>query len=187
MREADGFGRLTIDDTALLVIDMQEKFVPAISAMGGAAEACARLIRGCRALGVPVLATEQYPQGLGRTGPAVAEALGDFTPYEKTAFSVFGDPAIAAAISQLNRPNLLLTGVEAHVCVIKSCLDALAAGYAVHWITDAVASRAATDARTAVKRARQCGAFLASAEMVLFQMLDTARHEKFRAISSIVK
>jgi nicotinamidase-related amidase len=187
MAGADNLGRLAIADTALLLIDVQEKFAPAIHGMDKVIDNCVRLVRGCRELGVPILVTEQYPQGLGRTVPQVAEALGDFKPLVKTAFSLFGDQDIAGAILNMNRPNLLVAGVEAHVCVIKTALDALGAGYAVHWIADAVSSRAADNAKAATKRARQCGAFLASTEMVLFQMIDTAEHEKFRAISKIVK
>ena len=181
------FGRLSVNDTALLLIYMQEKFVPVIHEIERVTDNCARLVRGCRELGVPILVTEQYPRGLGRTVPQVAEALGKFRPMEKTAFSLFDDEAVSLAILDMNRPNLLVAGVEAHVCVIRTAMDARGAGYTVHWVRDAISSRTAANAETATRRAQQCGAFMASTEMVLFQMIDTAEHMKFRAISKIVK
>lgn len=187
MAGADSLGRLTLDDTALIVIDVQEKFQPAIHGMDGVENACARLVRGCRELGAPILVTEQYPEGLGRTVPRVAEALGDFEPMIKMAFSLFRDDAISRAIVGLGRRNLLLVGVEAHVCLIQTALDALDAGFGVHWISDGISSRAEASAEAAARRAVQCGAFMATAEMALFQMLETAGHGKFRTISKIVK
>lgn len=183
----DKYGRITREDAALILIDVQEKFEPHIHGMAGVVNRCVQLVRGCRELGVPILVTEQYPRGLGRTLAPLREALGDIPVYEKTAFSVFDDPAIAEAVRDLNRPNLLFAGVEAHVCLIQSALDALHKGYAAHWITDAISSRTIDNAAAAAARAAQCGVFPATAEMVLFQMLSNAADASFKTISNIVK
>lgn len=183
----DKFGRITREDTALVLIDVQEKFEPHIHGMASVVSHCVQLVHGCRELGIPILATEQYPRGLGRTLAPVREALGDIPVYEKMTFSVFDEEAVADAVRDLNRPNLLLAGVEAHVCVIQSALDALQKGYAVHWVSDAISSRTLDNAAAAAARAVQCGVFRASTEMVLFQMLNNAGDKSFKTISNIVK
>ncbi|MFH1538332.1 MAG: isochorismatase family protein [bacterium] len=185
--EKDKFGRIKPEDTALLMIDVQEKFVPHIHGIDDVTKNCVRLIQGCKELGVPIIVTEQYPKGLGRTAGPVAEALGEFTPHEKTAFSLFEDEAIAGAIKKLGRPNLLMAGIEAHVCLIKTALDGIAEGYNIHWMSDAISSRTQANADAARRRAIQCGAFSSSAEMALFQMLESSKAPAFRAISGIVK
>ncbi|HOC93189.1 MAG TPA: isochorismatase family protein [bacterium] len=183
----DAYGRITKEDSVLLIIDVQEKFVPHIKNIDEVIANCSRMASGCRAIGVPIIVTEQYPEGLGRTVPEVQEAIGDTAILEKTAFSVFADPAIASEIEKLGRPNLMLAGVEAHVCLIKTALDALAAGYNVHWIDDAISSRTKGNVRAARDRARRCGAFPSSAEMALFQLISSSKDEHFRAISKLVK
>jgi nicotinamidase-related amidase len=185
--EKDKLGRIKVEDTALIVIDMQEKFVPHINKINETIESCVRMVRGCIELGVPIVLTEQYPEGLGCTVPELQNVLGDIVPFEKTAFSLFQDEDIRAAIEKLGRPNLLLTGIESHVCLIQTALDGLAEGYNVHWISDAISSRHISNWKTATKRAIQCGAFSSSAEMSLFQLLVDAKHPKFRTVSKIVK
>jgi nicotinamidase-related amidase len=183
----DKYGRITREDTALILIDVQEKFEPHIHGMAGVAAHCVQLVRGCRELGIPILVTEQYTRGLGPTLAPVREALGGIPVYEKMAFSIFEDQNIADAVRDLSRSNLLLAGVEAHVCLIQSALDAMHKGYTVHWITDAISSRTPENAAAAATRAAQCGAFTASTEMALFQMLGDASDPAFKTISNIVK
>lgn len=187
MTDSDKFGRIKPENTALLVIDVQEKFVPHINEIESVIANCVRMAKGCRELGVPVIVTEQYPEGLGRTVEPLKGALGGIVPYEKVHFSLFEDEKIAAAIKELGRPNLLVTGIEAHVCLIKTALDGLAAGYSIHWIADAISSRTKQNAEAAAKRALQCGAFISSTEMALFMMMDSSKDAPFRAISKIVK
>ncbi len=183
----DGFGRMKPDDTAFLLIDVQEKFVPHIFGIDDVTANCVRMINGCKELGVPIIVTEQYPEGLGRTVAPLREALGEFTPYEKHKFSLFEDEKIAAAVAALGRPNLVLAGIEAHVCLIKTALDGLANGYNIHWIGDAISSRTKRNAHYASRRAFQSGAFSCSTEMALFQMMTSSKDVPFRAISKIVK
>lgn len=183
----DKYGRICPADTVFLLVDVQEKFVPHILNIDVVIANCVRLVEGCRELGVPVVVTEQYPKGLGPTVEPIKKVLGDVKILEKTSFSVFGDAAIAAELKARGRHNILLAGIESHVCLIKSALDALDTGHAVHWITDAISSRTRENADAARRRALQCGAFSSSAEMALFQLMDTAGDPAFRAISKIVK
>ncbi|HOX28110.1 MAG TPA: hydrolase [bacterium] len=185
--EKDTFGRIKTSDTALLIIDIQEKFIPHIDNIDRVVENAARLAKGCRELEIPIIVTEQYPEGLGHRTEKIEEALGKYTPFEKTAFSLFEDKTIKAAIAELGRPNLLVTGIEAHVCLIKTVLDGLAEGYSMHWVADAISSRTKSNRKAAAARAIQCGAFSSSTEMALFQLISSSRDEHFRAISKIVK
>ncbi len=187
MTEKDKYGRIKADDTVFLLIDVQEKFVPHIFGIDDVTANCIRMVKGCSELGVPIIVTEQYPEGLGRTVEQLRDALGDFTPYEKLTFSLFENEKIASAVRDLGRPNLLLAGIEAHVCLIKTALDGLANGYNVHWIADAISSRTKRNAHVASRRAFQCGAFSSSTEMALFQMMTSSMDAPFRAISKIVK
>ena len=185
--EKDRYGRIGVDDALLIVIDMQERFQPHIHDIDAANGNCIKLIKGCRELGVPVIVTEQNPKGLGKTIGTVRAALVDYEPFEKTAFSIFEDRAIAEALKNAGRPNLLVCGIEAHVCVIKSALDALSLGYSVHWISDAISSRHESNAEAAARRAVQCGAFSSSAEMALFQLIASSEDPHFKALSRIVR
>lgn len=180
-------GRIRRDDALLLVIDVQEKFEPVIPNIADVVRNTAILVRGCRELHVPILVTEQYPKGLGHTIPAVAEALGDFTPMEKMAFSLFREESIHSEINDVGRRDLIILGVEAHVCVIQTVLDARLHGFKVHLVSDAVSSRNPFNTDIAIQRAIQAGAFISSTEMLLFQMLETAADPSFRTISKIVK
>ncbi len=181
-------GRLKKEDTLLLIVDIQQRFVPHIHAIDGLLNNAAKITRGCILLGVPIIVTEQYPQGLGPTVAHVKGAIGHlFSPYEKDAFSVFDDRAITRAIEESGRKNILIGGIEAHICVIKSALDGIAAGYNMHWLTDVVSSRAEENAATATRRALQCGAFSCSTEMALFQLMETKNDREFQEISKLIR
>ncbi|HOO57355.1 MAG TPA: hydrolase [bacterium] len=181
------FGRITTADTMLLLIDIQEKFVPHIFEIDRVIRNSVIVSKGCRISGIPIVITEQYPEGLGRTVPDLAEACGECRPFEKTAFSAFEDTAIFNEIKRIDRPNILLAGIEAHVCLIKTALDAIDLGYSIHWLVDCISSRTAANAETAFTRAVQCGAFASSAEMALFQLMESSSDANFRSISKLVK
>lgn len=181
-------GQLKREQALLLVIDVQEKFAPVIPDMDDVVKNAAILARGCRELKIPAIVTEQYRKGLGLTMPALVEALGsDYEPIEKMAFSLFNDKELHRKIDDMGRKDLLVLGVESHVCVLKTVLDARTHGYNVHLVVDAVSSRSPMNKDVAVRRAAQAGAFLTSAEIALFQMMDTAEDPAFRPISKIVK
>ena len=143
-----------------------------------------RLIRGAHVLGVPVVVSEQYVKGLGRTVEPLRIALeetGGYRPVEKACFSA------AAQLDALDRTQVLIAGVEAHVCVYQTASDLLARGLSVTLLADAVTSRSAHNKSIAIQRLTGDGAKLSSTEMALFELLGTSGTDEFRAISKIVK
>lgn len=176
--------------SALLLIDMQERFLPAIPGIGPdgpAGCACRRLLAAARLLGVPVLASEQYPRGLGPTLPHLAEALGDAPRLPKTAFSCCDDAGLARAIEALDRPWWVLAGIEAHVCVLTTALDLAARGRRVAIAADAVASRRGEDREQALAAARAAGLWVLPSETLIFRWLRDAAHPAFKAVSALLR
>jgi len=169
--------------STLVVVDVQERLMPVIHEAERVFANVNRLIAGAVQLGVNTLVTEQYPKGLGHTCREIL--LQDQPVLEKMSFSCLQDEAF---LNQLPAEHkLVLCGVEAHICVLKTALDALSKGREVHVVADAVSSRTPENHRLALERLRQSGAFIASTEMVLFQWLDYAGTDDFRAISRLIK
>lgn len=170
--------------TALVVVDVQEAFRPAVREFDRIAKNAAVLVQGAKALGVPVIATEQYPRGLGDTVPEVAEHLeGALGPLEKTAFS-----AVAAEGFDLDgRDQALLCGIEAHVCVSQTAHDLLGRGVEVHVARDAVTSRTEENAELGLHKMEGAGAVVTSVETALFELLGAAGSDEFKAVQRLVK
>ena len=177
------------DDATLLVVDVQEKLLRAMREPQRLTWNIARLLDGARLLGVAATATEQYPQGLGPTVASLAERLGQQAAavHEKLAFSCWGCEALRKQLEQLDRPNVLICGMETHVCVQQTTLDLLAAGYRVFVAVDAVASRSTLDHDVALRRMEAHGATLTTVEAALFEWCATAGTPEFKAISQLVK
>ena len=176
------------ENTALVVIDIQDKLVTAMppKVYARMRATTAMLVEAASLLGIPVLTTEQYPKGIGHTVAELASACAQGV-IEKTSFGCCGEPAFVGALQQLGRRQLLVTGMEAHVCVYQTVLGLLAAGYHVHLVRDAICSRHKEDFRAGVSNAARAGAVVSTAEIVLFQLLRDSRHEQFRAISKLIK
>lgn len=172
----------------LVVIDIQAKLTPAMphKVYERMRATTAMLVEAARLLNIPVVATEQYPQGIGHTVPELAEACRDGVT-EKTSFGCCGEPAFLDRLAGLGRQQVIVTGMEAHVCVYQTVLGLLGAGYAVHLVRDAICSRHKEDFRAGVSNAARAGALVITAEMALFQLLRDSRHEQFRAVSKLVK
>ena len=177
--------------TTLLLIDAQERLLPAMEHGGGAVEArCAILLEAAKRLGVPVTVSEQYPKGLGHTVPGLAREIGNAPVFEKQAFSCWRDPAIKAHLidhHEAGRPLALLAGVEAHVCVLQTAIDLAAAGFGVFVAADATASRAASSAALAHARMRQNSIAVIDTEMAVFELLGQAGTADFKALSALVR
>jgi nicotinamidase-related amidase len=173
------------DDTGLLVVDVQEKLVGAISGHARVAWNIRRLIDGAQVFGVPVVATEQYPQGLGPTVPELAQRLG--TIPSKVTFSCRGCAQVFTDLKARGIHKLLVCGIEAHVCVQQTVLDLLADGWRVYLAVDAVGSRFEIDYRTALSRMDSSGATLTTTEAALFEWCDTAGRPEFKQISRLVR
>ena len=176
-------GLVQPDTTAFLVIDEQERLMPVIHESQRVFDNTNKLIEGARILGVDLWVTEQYPKGLGGTCPEVE--LGDHQPFEKTCFSCMLLDEVASRVA--GKRSLVLCGVEAHICVLKTALDALSKGFEVHVVADAVSSRTPENHRYALERLRQSGAYIVSTEMILFQLMDYAGTDEFKAISRLIK
>ena len=170
-----------------MVVDVQERLVPAIFENERLVRNVVRLIRGAGILGVPVFATEQYRKGLGATVPEVAAALGEDIPIEKLSFSACGAAGLTDALRAKGVSDVIVCGIEAHVCVCQSCLDLLAEHYRVFVVADAVGSRTQENCRIGLERVRESGAVIVSTEMILFELLEKAGSEEFKRILELVK
>ncbi len=173
-------------ELALLVIDVQEKFRPAISGFESMVGNISKLVRAFRVFGVSVIRTEQYSKGLGPTVPELA-GLFDEEPVEKSEFSCFDNQEFKQKLKHSHVRGLVICGIEAHVCVLRTALDAIAKGYEVYLVEDAVSSRKESDRKTAIARAAQSGAYRTSTEAIIFQLMEKAGTEEFGEIRKIVK
>lgn len=177
-------------DSALVVIDIQERLAAAM--VPASLEAVVRntriLIRAAARLGVPVLATEQYPKGLGRTVAELFEVFPAGTQgLEKTCFTCAGAESFSTELGASGRSQLILAGMEAHVCVLQSALELQAAGREVFVVEDACCSRKQENHANAINRLRAAGIVVTNTESVLFEWLRDARHEHFKAISALLR
>lgn len=179
--------RFRTGQTALLVIDMQQALLPAIAHGQSLVAQAVKLLEGARLLKVPVLITEQYPRGLKATIPAIADRLTD-SDYreEKMQFSA-ASAALKARLADMNVRQVLVVGVEAHVCVMQSCLDLAESGYIVALVTDAIGSRRLEDQQVAVQRMIQAGIVVTTVESVLLELLASADAAEFKAMLKLIK
>ena len=168
-------------DSSLVLIDIQERLAAVMPAREAVVRAAGILAEAAAQLGIPVLATEQYPRGLGPTVPELTAKLpADAKRMEKTSFSACGALPLA-------RPQAILAGMEAHVCVLQTALDLLALGLRVYVVADAVASRYPTDREFALRRLEQAGAVLTTAEACVFEWVGGSGHPQFKAVSTLVQ
>jgi nicotinamidase-related amidase len=168
---------------ALVVIDIQEAFRKAIPVFDDVAVAAGVLVEGAKAVGIPVVATEQYPNGLGRTVPEVADHLPDEThPIEKVVFSA----AEADGFDLGGADQALVCGIETHVCVNQTVIDLLASGVDVHVAEDAVASRSKQNWRLGLEKVERAGATLTSVETALFELVGRAGTDEFKHVQRLI-
>ncbi len=179
--------RLKRPGAGLLVIDIQERLLPSIRERERLVLNAVRLIRGAAILGLPLFATEQYRKGLGATVAEVAASIRGFKPLEKLTFSACGEPGFQRALEDKGISDVILCGIETHVCVLQTCLDLLEAGLNVMVVGDAVSSRTPENHRLGLERMRSAGAVITSTEMVLFELLERAGTGEFKQILALVK
>jgi nicotinamidase-related amidase len=182
--------KLDRNNAVLVVIDVQEGMMPVMDRAAGVEANVERLIRGCHILGVPAILTEQYSKGLGTTVASIRRAMeesGGYRPIEKSCFSAHGCAGFEAELESLERTQIVLVGVETHVCVYQTAMDLLRDEYEVTIAADAVSSRTAENKAVALQRLTAEGVKISSAEMVLFELLVNAGSDEFRAISKLVK
>ncbi|UCC17045.1 MAG: hydrolase [Dehalococcoidales bacterium] len=177
----------TAEDTVLVIIDIQEKLFRVMHEKETLARNTVNLVKGIRLLDIPVVLTEQNPSGLGPTLAEISSLLPDSEPVIKFDFSCCKEEAFLQKLDELKRNQLILCGIETHVCVYQTALDLADMGYEVQVATDCISSRTTGNRDTALSRMELEGIMPTSTEMILFELLETAKHDKFKAISALIK
>ncbi|PIE44793.1 MAG: hydrolase [Gammaproteobacteria bacterium] len=179
--------RITTDTTLFYLIDVQERLTPHIDQHERIVQRISRLIAGMRILDIPLLVSEQYKKGLGNTVVDLQKDLSDAPHFEKVTFSGCDDKPTMAFLQQKKRRNIILCGIETHVCVMQTALDLLAADFQPIIVCDAVGSRFRDDHEIALRRLQHAGAILTTSESLLFELCRSANTPFFKAISALVK
>ncbi|MBK6355935.1 MAG: hydrolase [Betaproteobacteria bacterium] len=174
-------------DSLLLVVDIQQKLAPAIHDSERVVANSVRLLDGARQLGVPAFVSEQYIKGLGPSLEAIRTAAVDARFFEKTHFSCAAEPGVIDLLRAAKRPQIILTGTEAHVCVLQTAFGLLAAGFEVYLVADAASSRTPENRSAAIERMRAAGIGIVTTEMVLFEWLHQAGTDDFRQLLPLIK
>lgn len=175
------------DRSCLLVVDVQGKLLSAVEAPERLVANCTVLLRTAARLGVPVLASEQYPKGLGPTVPELAALVPGGAVVEKTAFSCAEVPEYLERLATVGRAQAVVAGIEAHVCVLETALGLKARGYSCFVVADAVSSRRPENKAAALARLRENGVEVVTAEMVFFEWVGRAGTPEFKELSPLVK
>ena len=175
------------DLSCLLVVDVQARLAPAMAAHDQVIANTAVLMKAAARLQVPMLVSEQYPKGLGPTVPELAALAEAGAVLEKVHFSCMGDQTYAQRFRALGRGTAVVAGIEAHVCVLQTCIQLMEDGHRVYVVADAVSSRAPENATLALERLRAAGAIVVSTEMVVFEWLRRAGTPEFKELSALIK
>jgi nicotinamidase-related amidase len=179
--------RILPDNSAGLIIDIQERLLPHIYEGDALILNTVKLIKGLTLLNLPLLTTQQYSKGLGETVKPIADSIPAFSYIEKISFSCCGEPAFIGALKNTGRRCVIVCGIEAHVCVLQTCIDLLAQGYLPVIVEDCVSSRRINDKDIAIERMKKEGAIITTYESILFELTQKAGSETFKSISGIVK
>jgi nicotinamidase-related amidase len=174
------------EDALFLIVDFQEKIANAMQHREPIEMEILRLAQGMKILGVPILITEQYRKGLGATTAAIANELQKIEPIEKMTFSCCGNETFWQAIHEKNRRQIIVSGIETHVCVQQTVLDLIANGYQAHIPIAAVGSRCDANRDNALQRMEKAGAILTNSESILFELLIEACGEDFKAVRKLI-
>ena len=175
------------EDAVLVIVDVQGKLAQVMHERDVLLGNLQKIIRGAQALGVPIVWAEQNPEGLGPTVPEVADLLTDVQPISKLSFSCCREDRFRQALGATGRKQVLVAGIEAHVCVYQTAADLVGVGYHVEVVADAVSSRTQANKQIGLDKAREAGAYVTSTETVLFELLGEAKGDAFKQILKIVK
>ena len=180
--------QLNLEDSLVLIIDVQDKLLNAVFNKEQVEKKSAIIAEAAKILGIPVVVTEQYPEGLGNTIPAVKDALAEDTEiFEKTAFSALNNEEILEAIKKHNKKQILIFGIETHICVSQTTAAFRELGYEVSVIKDACGSRAEEEYLAGLERMKDNGAYIITTEIALFEWLKGAKHPNFKAVQALIK
>ena len=178
---------LDVQNCCLVVVDIQGKLAELMHEKEILFSNVQILIKAAKILEIPILWCQQCPQSLGPTVPQIAELLADCQPIDKADFSCAADHKFKTALTAISRKQIILTGIETHVCIYQTAADLLAEGYSVEIVADAVSFRTLPNKQIALRRLAAQGAEITSTEMTLFQLLKTANHPKFKQIAKLIK
>lgn len=178
---------LELKNTLLTVIDIQGNLAHAMHDKESLFKATGQLIKGIKCLEIPMILTEQNPKGLGPTIPEIRELIPDLTAIPKISFSCCDEKAFMEEIKRIGKRQILISGIESHICIYQTTMNLLDMGYEVHIVADAVASRDPENRKLALKKMEHMGANMTCVEMALFELMKTAEHPKFRDIVKIIK
>ena len=174
--------------TALVVVDVQEAFRSPINDFAQIVSRISMIVRGFQILNLPVILAEQYPKGLGRTAEEILLSLpNDFEVVEKTAFSSCGAAAFMEKLRDTGAEQIVLCGLETHVCINQTAHDLLSENFQVHLLLDCVSSRFTHDKEIGLQKMKQSGVIPSSIEMALFELMKDAKHEQFKRIQELIK
>ena len=173
--------------SALMIIDIQDRLAAAMKVKDKVIENCLHLVELSKMLDIPIILTEQYPKGLGATVSEIKGALPAYHPIEKLTFNCCEEPNFLNEIKNINKKNIILAGMETHICVLQTCIGLLKEGFHIHVANDVVCSRTKENYKTGIEFMRDAGAVISCAETVLFQLLGAAGTEEFKAISKRIK
>jgi nicotinamidase-related amidase len=178
---------LNTKDTTLLIVDIQGKLANLMHEKALLFENVQKLVKGFQALGIPILWAEQNPQGLGPTVPVIAELLSNIQPINKMSFSCCENDRFIQALKSMNRKQVVITGIETHICVYQTAVNLVNLGYTVEVAVDAVSSRTLVNKEIGLQKMKDSGVGLTSVETALFELLKVAEGETFKQILEIVK
>ncbi len=179
--------RIRVEDCAFIQIDVQERLFPFISNNEELERNLVTLVKGLKLHKVPMIVNEQYKKGLGDTIPSLKELLVDYPHFEKLTFSCCGQEDGLAKIKSLGKKNIILAGIETHVCVLQTAMDLLEEGFQAILVVDCVNSRKESDKQVAIDRMIQAGVIPTTYESLLFELTVNAKNENFKEISKLVK
>jgi len=179
--------RVYKENTIAVVIDMQEKLLPHMHESEKVKNNCITLVKGLKALNIPIVVTQQYTKGLGPTVTDMNEAIGNFSYIEKSTFSCYRETDFIKVLNKSGKRNVIIMGIEAHVCVLQTTLDLLYNNFNPIVVTNAISSRNPEDKQVALWRMRDIGSIMTTYESILFELCKKAGTEEFKAISKLVK
>ena len=179
--------RINLEDTLFCLVDVQEKLFPHIGNKDELLRTLPILVKGMKTLDVPIIVNEQYKKGIGETIEPLRELVTEYTAYEKTTFSGCQNSDILNAFKKSGKKNIVVAGIETHVCVLQTCIDLLENGFNVILVTNCCGSRTKLDHKMAIKRLVQSGAIPTTYESILFELTLDSKNPNFKEISSLIK
>lgn len=178
---------LDSEEAVLVIIDIQERLAAVMDMREQVIRNTTHLIELAKMLKIPIIVTEQYPKGLGRTLPELQTVLPEYAPVEKTAFNCCSEPSFMKEINRQKRKKAIIAGMETHICVLQTCIGLIKDGVVPHIVGDAVCSRTKQNWKMGLRFMRDSGAVVTGTETVLFQLLGVAGTEEFKAVSRMIK